>query len=264
MRDSIQAFYFEWREVRVIERDGEPWFVAADVCEILGLANPTEALRVLDDDEKNTLRISEGIRGNPNMNIISESGLYTLIMRSNKPEARAFRKWVTGTVIPSIRKHSAYLTPRTIEEALSNPDFIIGLAQKLKDEQARNAALTQRAQALEAQAEADRPKVVFADSVEVSKNSILIGDLAKLLRQNGVKIGRNRLFEWLRENGLLIRQMGESYNMPTQVSMERGIMEIKERTVNNPDGSIRITKTPKVTGKGQIYLTNLLLNTTKH
>lgn len=253
MTNDIQVFNFGPREVRVIEKNGEPWFVAADVCEILELTNPTEALKALDDDEKNTLRISEGIRGNPNMNIISESGLYTLIMRCNKPGARVFRKWVTAEVIPSIRKHGAYMTPQKLEEVLLNPDLLIKLAQQLKDEQTKNAALT-------AKVEEDKPKVLFADSVTASDTSILVGNLAKLLRQNGIDMGQNRLFKWLRENGYLMKIKGDGYNMPTQKSMERGLFEVKERVVNNPDGTVILTKTPKITGRGQVYFVNLFLD----
>ena len=139
-------------------------------------------------------------------------------------------------MLPTIRKHGAYMTPAKLEEALLNPDTLIRLAQNLKDEQEKRAAL-------EAQAEADRPKVLFADSVTASKTSILVGDLAKLLRQNGVQIGQNRLFQWLRDNGYLIKRKGDSFNIPTQSAMESGLFEVLERTHSNPDGSIRITKT---------------------
>lgn len=252
MNNALQVFNFEQREVRVVMKDGEPWWVAKDVCDILELSNPSEALKCLDDDERNTLRISEGIRGNPEMNVINESGLYTLVMRSSKPEAKRFRKWVTSEVLPTIRKHGAYMTPAKLEEALLNPDTLIRLAQTLKEEREKRAVL-------EAQAEVDRPKVLFADSVTASKTSILVGDLAKLLRQNGVQIGQNRLFQWLRENGYLIKRKGDSFNMPTQTAMESGLFEVLERTHSNPDGSIRITKTPKVTGRGQMFFINVFL-----
>lgn len=252
--NDLQVFDFEQKSVRVVMKGSEPWWVAKDVCDVLEIGNPTEAIRPLDDDEKSTLRISEGDggHGGPERNIINESGLYTLIMRSNKPEAKRFRKWVTSEVLPTIRKHGVYMTPQKIEEALTNPDFIIRLAQELKTEREKRTAL-------EAQTEADRPKVLFADSVTASQTSILIGDLAKLIRQNGYNIGQNRLFQWLRDNGYLVRRRGDSYNMPTQRSMELGLFEVLERTHNNPDGSIRVTKTPKATGKGQVYFVNRFL-----
>lgn len=252
MNNALQVFNFEKRDIRVVMKDGEPWWVAKDVCDVLEIQNARDAVSALDDDERNTVGISDGNRGNPNMNVINESGLYTLIMRSNKPEAKRFRKWVTSEVLPTIRKHGAYMTPAKLEEVLLHPDTLIKLAQNLKDEQEKRAAL-------EAQAEANRPKVLFADSVTASKTSILVGDLAKLLRQNGVQIGQNRLFQWLRENGYLIKRKGDSFNMPTQTAMESGLFEVLERTHSNPDGSIRITRTTKVTGKGQLYFINVFL-----
>lgn len=248
MNNALQVFNFEQREVRVVMKDGEPWWVAKDVCDVLELSNPTMALEGLDEDER--AKFCLGRQGDAN--IITESGLYTLVMRSNKPEAKRFRKWVTSEVLPTIRKHGAYMTPAKLEEALLNPDTLIRLAQTLKEEREKRAVL-------EAQAEVDRPKVLFADSVTASKTSILVGDLAKLLRQNGVQIGQNRLFQWLRENGYLIKRKGDSFNMPTQTAMESGLFEVLERTHSNPDGSIRITRTTKVTGKGQLYFINVFL-----
>lgn len=252
MTDAIQVFDFKGNQTRVVMVDGEPWFVAKDVCNILGYANSRKALTDhVDDDEKGVTK-SDTLGGEQDMNIISEPGLYTLIMRSNKPEAKAFRKWVTGTVIPSIRKHGAYMTPQKLEEVLLNPDLLIGLAQRLKDEQAKSAAL-------EARAEADRPKVLFADSVAASDTSILIGNLAKLLRQNGVDIGQNRLFQWMRKKGYLISVKGDRYNMPTQESMDRGLFEIVERTRISPNGNVHIDRTTKVTGKGQVFFVDQFL-----
>ena len=248
MSDTLQVFNFEQKDVRVVMKDGEPWWVAKDVCDVLELSNPTMALEGLDEDER--AKFCLGRQGDAN--IITESGLYTLVMRSNKPEAKRFRKWVTSEVLPTIRKHGAYMTPAKLEEALLNPDTLIRLAQTLKEEREKRAVL-------EAQAEVDRPKVLFANSVTASKTSILVGDLAKLLRQNGVQIGQNRLFQWLRENGYLIKRKGDSFNMPTQSAMESGLFEVLERTHSNPDGSIRITKTPKVTGRGQMFFINVFL-----
>ena len=183
--------------------------------------------------------------------IINESGLYNVILRSDKPEAKPFRKWVTSEVLPTIRRHGMYATPDTVEKMLADPDTTIKLLETIKQERAARMAL-------EAKAEADKPKVLFADAVSASHTSILVGDLAKLLRQNGVEIGQNRLFSFLREKGYLCSQ-GERYNLPTQRSMDRGWFQVKETTINQPNGSVRITRTVKVTGKGQQYFINLFL-----
>ena len=231
-------------DVRTLNRSGEPWFVAADVCKALEIGNPTMALARLDEDEKALISIEGLSRGNDSGNIVSEPGLYTLVLGSRKPEARAFKRWITHEVIPAIRKHGMY----AVDQLLDNPDIAIAAFTQLKEER-------ERRRQLETQAALDRPKVLFADSVEASKQSILVGELAKLLKQNGVEIGQNRLFERLREDGFLIKS-GEQYNMPTQRAMEMGLMEIKERTINNPDGSVRLTRTPKITGRGQVYFIN--------
>lgn len=255
MENALQVFNYKEQVVRTVERDGEVWFVAKDVCDVLGLVNPSKAVSELDDDERSSLTISEGTSpkgGNPNMNVISEPGLYALVLKSRKPEAKEFSRWVRHEVLSTIRKHGGYLTPAKMEEALLNPDVIIRLAQELKAEREKVASLTERV-------EADRPKVIFADAMDASKESILIGNFAKMLKQNGVEIGQNRLFAWLREHGYLMSCKGERWNMPTQSSIERGLFEVKTRIINNPDGSTRITHTTKVTGKGQIYFVNLFL-----
>ena len=253
MENALQVFEYKGANVRTVERDGEVWFVAKDVCDVLGIANARDAVSELDDDEKNTVVITDGNRGNPNTNIISEPGLYALVLKSRKPEAKEFSRWVRHEVLPAIRKHGGYLTPATMEEALLNPDVIIRLAQELKAERAKVAELSE-------QVEASRPKVIFADAMDASQESILIGNLAKVLKQNGVEIGQNRLFAWLREHGYLMNCKGERWNMPTQSSIERGLFEVKTRIINNPDGSTKITHTTKVTGKGQIYFVNLFLS----
>lgn len=185
------------------------------------------------------------------MAVISESGVYALVFSSKLPKAKEFKHWVTSEILPTIRKHGAYMTDSVIEQALTSPDFLIQLATQLKEEQVQRKALEQRV-------EADRPKVLFADAVETSQTSILIGDLAKLIKQNGVDIGQKRLFAWMRDNGYLIKS-GNSTNMPTQRSMDMKLFEVKERSISNPDGSVRVTKTTKVTGKGQTYFINIFL-----
>lgn len=246
--NGLQLFAYQDKRLRVVNECGEPWFVARDVCEILGI--DTSQTRRLDDDEKG-MRSIQTLGGEQLMVCVNEPGLYNLILGSRKPEARAFKRWITHEVIPSIRKYGIYATPQTVEAMIQDPDTMIRVLQELKAER-------ERRQALEHKVEEDRPKVLFANAVEASHTSILVGDLAKLLRQNGVQIGQNRLFQWLRDNGYLIKS-GSSRNMPTQYSMERGWFEVKERTISNPDGSIRIIKTPKVTGKGQQYFINLFL-----
>lgn len=228
--------------------DGEPWFVASDVCRALEIDR--SQTRRLDDDEKGVYLIQTP-GGEQEANFVNESGLYNLVLGSRKPEAKEFKRWITHEVIPTIRKHGAYMTPDTIERVLTDPDTIIKLATQLKLEQ-------EQRKALEEKVETDKPMVLFANSVSASEHSILVGELAKLIKQNGVDIGQNRLFERLRKDGYLIKS-GSSKNMPTQRSMELGLFEIKESSVVMPNGSIRINKTPKVTGKGQIYFINLFL-----
>lgn len=243
----------EFGAIRTIEKDGEPWFVGKDVAAILGYGDTDQALRKHIDDEDKLTRRFDGSGQNRQMTIINESGLYSLVLSSKLPGAKQFKRWITSEVIPSIRKHGGYLTPDKLEEVLLKPDTLIQLAQNLKDEQ-------EKRKALEAQIESQKPAVLFTGAVETSKTSILIGELAKMLKQNGVNIGQNRLFEWLRQHGYLIKRNGTDYNMPTQRSMDMGLFEIKETTINNPDGSIKINKTSKVTGKGQVYFINLFLN----
>lgn len=238
----------EFGAVRVVDVNGEPWFVARDVCECLELDLASGA-RGLDEDEKG-LHTVQTPGGAQEMSIVSEAGLYSLILRSRKPEAKAFKRWITHEVLPAIRKHGGYLTPAKLEEALTDPDTIIRLATNLKAER-------EKRQSLEAQAAADRPKVVFAESIEVAKTSILVGEMAKLIKQaTGCDMGQNRFFEWLRANGYL-HKGGSARNMPTQRCIDAGWMEIKEGTRIGSSGECHITRTPKVTGKGQIYFVNL-------
>lgn len=237
----------EFGKVRTLVKDGEPWFVASDVCECLGLANPTVSVNRLDYDER--AKFNLGRQGW--VNIVNEYGLYNLVLGSRKPEAKNFKRWVTHEVLPAIRKHGGYLTPDKVEEILTNPDSIIRLATQLKEERAKRAEA-------EKVIEEQRPKALFADAVSASKTSILIGALAKLIRQNGVDVGQKRLFEWLRKKGYLIKS-GNDKNMPTQRSMEQGLFEVKEGSYVDGDGVNRITRTTKVTGKGQLYFVNKFL-----
>jgi anti-repressor protein len=241
-------------ELRTTIKDGEPWFAATDVCTALEVGNPSQALARLDTDERFTTLISnEGAAsGKSQMSFVSEAGLYSLALSSRKPQAKPFKRWVTHEVIPSIRKHGAYMTPETIEKALLNPDTIIRLATELKAER-------EQRKALESKVEADKPKVLFADAVATSESPMLIGELAKVLKQNGVDIGEKRLFGWMRENGYLIKRKGTDYNAPTQKSMEMGLFRVKETAITHSDGHVTVNRTTKVTGKGQQYFINKFL-----
>ena len=240
----------EFGSVRTIEIKGEPYFVGKDVAEILGYVKPENAIANHVDSEDKTSTLIQGSGSNYKSKtiIINESGLYSLILGSKLPNAKKFKRWVTSEVLPTIRKHGMY----AMDELIENPDLAIEALTALKEER-------ERRKQLENKVEEDKPKVLFAKAVETAKTSILIGDLAKLLKQNGVDIGQKRLFKYLRQNGYLIKN-GNSRNMPTQKSMELSLFEVKERTINNPDGTIRVTKTTKVTGKGQTYFINKFLS----
>ena len=226
-----------------------PLFLAKDVAEWIEHSNSRVMLDSVDENEK-VVRNVYTLGGNQESWFLTEDGLYEVLMQSRKPIAKEFKKEIKA-ILKSIRKHGAYMTDSAIEEAISNPDFLIRLATELKNEKAARKELEEKRAK-------DRPKVLFADAVSASHTSILIGDLAKLLKQNGYNTGQNRLFEELRGRGFLMKT-GSSQNMPTQAAMERGLFEVKESTVVNPDGSVRVTKTTKVTGKGQQYFINLFL-----
>lgn len=243
----------EFGRVRIVEVNGEAWMVGKDVAEALGYAKAQNAIAAhVDEEDRKVAPIQGTPGGTQEMTIINESGLYSLVLSSKLPNARKFRRWVTNEVLPTVRKHGAYMTPETLQAAILNPDTMIQLCQQLKAEQ-------EHSRQLEAENAAMLPKAVFADAVSASKSSILVGELAKLLRQNGVDTGEKRLFHWLRQNGYLIKRNGADHNMPTQRSIEQGLFVIKETTVCHSDGHTTISKTPKVTGKGQQYFVNLHL-----
>lgn len=243
----------EFGVIRAVEIDGEPWFVGKDVAEQLGYTDTAQAVRKhIDDEDKGVVDLTTP-GGIQRTTIINESGLYSLVLSSKLPRAKAFKRWVTSEVIPSIRKHGAYMTLETAEQMLSNPDFMIRLLQELKSEQ-------EQRRELERQKKEDAPKVLFADAVKTSRTSILVGELAKILKQNGVETGQTRLFSWLRDNGFLIKRKGSDYNMPTQKAMEAGLFEIKETAVTHADGHVSVNRTPKVTGKGQLYFVERFLS----
>ena len=242
--NEIQTFDFDGSGIRTLTIDEEPYFVGKDVAQVLGYSNPRDAIAKHVDAEDKGVAKCDTLGGQQNQTVINESGLYSLILGSKLPEAKRFKRWVTSEVMPSLRRNGMY----AMDELLDNPDLAINALQKLKEER-------EARRQLELQNEQMKPKALFAEAVETSSTSILIGDMAKLLRQNGVEVGQRRLFDWLRTNGWLMKT-GESRNMPTQEAMEKGYFEIREWTISNPDGSVRIAKTTKVTGKGQVWLTN--------
>ena len=242
-----QLFNFHNQQVRTLIISNEPYFVATDVIKILGLTNTTVALSRLDDDERSKFNL--GRQGETN--IVNEYGLYELILASRKPQAHEFKRWITHEVLPSIRKHGAYMTPQTIEKALLNPDTIINLATQLKKEQEQRKQLQEENEQM-------KPKALFADAVSTSNSSILIGQLAKILKQNGVEIGQNRLFAWMREHGYLGKR-GSNRNVPTQRAVAQDLFKTKETAVTHADGHTTIQITTKVTGKGQQYFINKFL-----
>lgn len=241
----------EFGKVRVSVVDGEPMFCLADVAKSLGYSNPAKA--VIDHCKGVTVLETPTQSGVQPIKYGKEGEVYRLTMKSKLPNAEKFQDWVCNEVLPSIRKHGAYMTENVLEQAISNPDFMIGLLQNLKEEQKKRIEA-------EAKIELDKPKVLFSEAVTTSKTSILIGDLAKIIKQNGVEMGQNRMFSWLRDNGYLIKRKGSDFNMPTQKSMEMKLFEIKETAITHSDGHITINKTPKVTGAGQVFFVNKLLS----
>lgn len=243
--NELQVFNNEmFGNVRVLLQGDEPWFVAKDVADTLGYQNGSRDVNRHTDEEDRTKTMVFDGNQNKETILINESGLYSLVLSSKLPNAKQFRRWVTSEVLPSLRKYGTYSMdiPRTLPGALK------AYANEIEAHNKTKALL-----------EEQKPKVVFADAVNASHTSILVGELAKLLRQNGYGIGQNRLFERLRNDGYLIKS-GSSKNVPTQKSMDMGLFEIKETTIVNSDGTLRITKTPKVTGKGQIYFINRFMS----
>lgn len=228
----------EFGTIRVADRNGEAWFVAKDVCKALGLGRQQDSTRYLDADEKGECLVNT-TSGDQQMVIVSEPGFYKLVMKSRKPEAKAFQRWVTHEVLPSIRKQGGYMTARADETPEQIMARALMLAKDAMDRQQREIAEL-------------RPKALFADAVAASDGTCLIGELAKMMRQNGVQVGQNRLFEWLRRDGFL-GKTGSNYNVPTQMAMERGLFRIKETAVTHSDGHVTVNRTPKATGRVQSY-----------
>ena len=239
----------EFGEIRTITKDNEPWFVAKDISDKLGYAQTSNMMKRIDTEDS----ISSILDGmNMKSILINESGLYSAIIGSKLESARRFKHWVTSEVLPSIRKNGGYIAG---QETLSDDELLSKALLVAHNKIAERDKIIEQKQA---RIEQMKPKEIFADAVATSHTSILVGDLAKLICQNGYQIGQKRLFVWLRDNGYLIKN-GSSYNMPTQRYIEQGLFEIKESNLVNPDGSVRITRTPKVTGKGQVYFVNKFL-----
>lgn len=241
----------QFGQIRTTVKDGEPLFVAADVCRALEISKYRDAVSRLDEDERGSFEVDTP-GGTQKMTAVTESGLYSLVLGSRKPEAKAFKRWITHEVLPTIRQTGGYVSDEQqfvntyLPFADANTKALFG--QTLAQLRAANEQLEQQ-----------KPKALFADAVSAAHTSILVGELAKLLKQNGVDIGQHRLFQYLRENGYLIKRRGTDYNMPTQYAMERGWFEIKETAITHGDGHTSVNKTPKVTGKGQQYFINLFL-----
>ena len=237
----------EFGDVRTVTINGDPWFVGKDVAAALGFTNPRDAISTHVFDEDKGVESIDTLGGKQKMTVINESGLYALVFGSRLKSAQRFKHWVTSEVLPAIRKTGSYQAPQG-KELLA---LAVLEAQKTIEEQSKAI-------------ERMKPMVIFANAVETSHTSILIGDLAKLLKQNGVETGQKRLFDWMREKGYLIKRKGSDWNMPTQKAMNMKLFEVKESTVNNPDGSVRINRTTKVTGRGQTYFVNKFLDSGNH
>ena len=251
--DNLQIFDSpEFGQIRIVEQGGEPWFIGKDVAEILGYQNGSRDVnRHVDEDDRQNYQ-NGTFESNRGLTIINESGLYSLILSSKMPKAKEFKRWVTSEVIPAIRKTGGYIAG---SENMTDAEL---MAKAVLVAQSTIQQRDQRIKELESDVAAAKPKVLFADAVSASDSTILIGDLAKILKQNGYNTGQKRLFQWLRENGYLIKRRGADYNSPTQSAMEMGLFAVKESTVICPDGHTKVNKTTKVTGKGQVYFINRL------
>lgn len=239
--NELQLFNFEENEVRTLLINGEPYLVGSDVAKILGYSNPNKAIRDhVDEEDKLTERFVLSGQ-NREAIVINESGVYALVFSSKLPDAKRFKRWVTSEVLPQIRKTGSYATQQLTGEEL--------MAKALIE---ANSVLARQSKQLEEQ----KPKVLFADSVIASKGSILVRELAKLIKQNGYDIGEKKLYRWLREKGYICKNSTE----PTQMAMNLGLFEIVVRTIERGDAQPKVTRTTKVTGKGQVYFINKLCN----
>ncbi|QPR70556.1 phage antirepressor KilAC domain-containing protein (plasmid) [Bacillus licheniformis] len=262
MNELQKVFNYEGREVRTVVKDGEPWFVAKDVCNVLEIGNSRQALARLDDDESMSFQMTHPQSPSKTimMQAVNEAGLYTLILGSRKPEAKQFKRWVTHEVIPLIRRNGVYMTPDTLEQVLTNPDTLIQLATNLKAEQQKRKEAEKQKMIAEKQLEKAQPHIEFSKAFRGAETAVEIGVLAKVLASNGVDIGRNRLFEWLREKGYMhyIYVDGVRYNVPTQKAIENGWIIQTQRIITRSSRDM-ITLKAMVTPKGQQYIFNKLM-----
>lgn len=261
--NQLQTFNHRvFGDLPVLVIDGAEWFGAVEAAKALSFSDPHKAIvNHVDEDDSTVHPVIDRLGRKQQKKFVNESGLYSLIFGAAKQgnnkdiqvKAKEFKRWVTAEVLPTIRKTGGYV---------ANDDLFIQTYLPNADENTKLLFKTtlQTIRKQNEQIAEMKPKALFAEAVETSESSILVGELAKILRQNGIEIGQNRLFQWLRENGYLCKQKGENFNLPTQYSMDLGLFEIKKRTINNPDGSVRVTRTPKVTGKGQIYFVNKFLS----
>ena len=250
MKKEMQLFNFEGKKVRTLIIKDQPYFVGKDLANVLGYSNTRDAVnRHVELEDKGVAKL-DTLGGKQEQTIVNESGMYSLILSSKMPDAKKFKHWVTSEVLPAIRKHGAYMTDGKAFDVVHNKnglaDLLLQAAEQLKQKDVEIAEM--------------KPKELFADSVATSQTTVLVGELAKILKGNGTDIGANRLFTWMRNNGYLINRKGSDWNMPTQMSMNLGLFKIKETAINHSDGTTSISKTPKVTGKGQQYFVNKLSN----
>ena len=263
----------EFSKVRIFEIENEVWFIGKDICNYFGDTNHNRTLARVDATDKRYIEIEDALGRKQKVIAVNESGMYSILFTMQPQKAnndgvqdaypievqerinklRRFKRWVTSEVLPSIRKHGTYMTQEFIQKTLDNPDYLIAIATKLKEER-------EARKRLEKLVEEDRPHAILGRAITTAKTAILVGDLAKILNQNGVEIGAKRLFEWLRENGYLIKRKGTDWNMPTQRSMDLELFEVKESVRIDGNGCNKITRTTKVTGKGQEYFVNKFLS----
>lgn len=263
----------EFSKVRIFEIENEVWFIGKDICNYFGDTNHNRTLARVDATDKRYIEIEDALGRKQKAIAVNESGMYSILFTMQPQKAnndgvadaypievqeridklKRFKHWVTSEVLPSIRKHGAYMTQEFMQKVLDNPDFLIQLATKLKEEQ-------EARKKLEAKLKEDEPHAILGRAITTAKTSILVGDLAKILNQNGVDIGAKRLFEWMRNNGYLVKRKGTDWNMPTQRSMDLELFEVKESVRIDGNGCNKITRTTKVTGKGQEYFANRFLS----
>jgi len=246
----------QFGDIRVsTNENGEPLFCLPDLCRVLSIGNPSDVKKRLDEDALDSIEVIDSLGRTQNVTFVTEPGMYLTILQSRSPEAKPFQKYVTSEVLPAIRKHGMFATESVIERAISDPDSFIRILTELRNERIAKQQLEQDNQIQQLQIEAQAGKVLFANAVSASVTTISVGSLAKLICQNGIDIGRNRLFTWMRETGYL-NSVGKSYNLPSQKSMDMELLEVKEGIGIKPDGTSYIQLTPMVTGKGQQYFIN--------